>query len=242
MSEAIKRYVLGYDPGGDGNHGIALLEVAEQDQRWMPVQLYAEVRSTVADVIHFVHERVGQRGVIVASGIDTLTAWSTKTSGWRPADVRLRSYEDYAPVTHSVKSPNGLRGAMSINGAILLHWLKGRDDHGGIITESHPKVTFFALTCLNGAPSLHPWATRDRRGVLRASKQQADDFLRGWLGMASLAGFGEATTDDGFDACIGCVAALKGLNREWTHDLHQPDDPEVVHPFGQTHYWWPHPL
>ena len=45
--------------------------------------------------------------------------------------------------------------------------------------------------------------------------------------------------DNGFDALMVCLAALRGLNGHWTLDLHQVGRATEVHPLGHTHYWWP---
>ena len=85
------------------------------------------------------------------------------------------------------------------------------------VTEAHPKVCYYAETGRK-----HNWA---------------DEHAR-----AQMLGQGTAA-DHAFDAAIGSLAALRGLNGEWPHDLHAepPIDgrPENVHPFGLTNFWWP---
>jgi hypothetical protein len=49
-------------------------------------------------------------------------------------------------------------------------------------------------------------------------------------------------SDDTFDAGLAALAALRGLNREWTLDLHAPvsgDRDFRVRFCGPTHFWWP---
>ena len=78
-----------------------------------------------------------------AFGIDTLTLWSTGPAGWRPADRALRTA--YPAVATSVTAPNSLYGAMPINGiAVAMVLCKAFERLR--ITETHPKVLYFALT------------------------------------------------------------------------------------------------
>ena len=81
---------------------------------------------------------------------------------------------------------------------------------------------------------LHAWA-QDR------------DLMTAWLLEALGANpdsvdFGH--DDHAFDAALSLLPALRGLNGDWTLDLHTLHDPKTGAPVrfaGSTHYWWPTP-
>lgn len=228
MQPADRHLVLGYDPGGNGRHGLAVLQVQQQQGLWVASRIVAlKALPDVQAVVACAEAYIGS-GVLVATGIDTLTAWSGGPSGWRLADLWLR--QRYPTVNNSVASPNSLFGSMSIGGSLLLHWLSQRQDHGGMVTEAHPKVCYHAMR-----QELHPWAKHAKPG----------QRTEGWRWLLQELGLGlhdEALAEDadhGFDALMGCLAALRGLNGQWTLDLHEAGRPMEVHPFGRTHYWWP---
>lgn len=226
-----KQYILGYDPGGNGDHGVALMEVEKRGDRFEPIGLPVfKTCKTVSDVIRSVETEL-KDGTLVATGIDTLTAWSHSWSGRRPADASLQ--ERYKGVAASVDSPNHINGAMAINGALVLHWLNARKDKGGVVTEAHPKVCFFALW---DGKARHPWASQLTPPP--AELLESKKWLLGQLHLsdALLPNFG--AQDHTFDALLSCLAAWKGLNKDWTADLHKLRG-DIVHPFFATHYWWP---
>src|SRR5262249_3810366 len=103
--------LVGYDPGGDGAHGIALLSV---DDHGRATSLSTRTFETTEGVIAHL-ERLP---AVAALGVDTLTCWSTGTGGWRPADRWLR--DRYKLVRNSVMTPNGLAGSMGLNGMSVL--------------------------------------------------------------------------------------------------------------------------
>ena len=237
MKPTKKYYIFGYDPGGKDGHGVAMLKVRKNGIAWEAEGLELNQLQTVDEVIAWLKRILGKKGKIVASGIDTLTAWSQAKGGWRPADKWLR--KSYKLVENSVITPNGIQGSMCLNGAMILRWLQSRRDRGGKITEAHPKVCFFAL---RNQEERHPWAKAqtERNGVTPrpcANKEEASRDLLVWLGLAPDSITIPSEHDHCFDAVLGCLAALKGLNREWPLDLH--DGADVIHPFGLTHYWWP---
>ena len=80
---------MGYDPGGENAHGVALLEVREHNDRWYPTSLQVAETRCLRDAIAWFEQRTAA-GRIVAAGIDTLTEWNTGTCGWRAADLWLR--------------------------------------------------------------------------------------------------------------------------------------------------------
>ena len=98
---------LGFDPGGDRNFGVALLDGD---------RMIASTASNVDEVINWSVRECGSRQP-VAAGIDTLLHWSTGKSGTRPCDLFLRA--KYPAAKNSVMTPNSLYGAMAIGGMAL---------------------------------------------------------------------------------------------------------------------------
>src|SRR5438105_3382447 len=130
MATPSRNFVLGYDPGGNGRHGLVILEVANHRGLWLGsrVTLLEECRDG-NDVIGRAGKCIG-KGTLLASGVDTLTAWSGNPAGWRCADKWLRNQKNWAAVHRSIKSPNSLRGSMIVGGNLLLLWLAQRPDRG----------------------------------------------------------------------------------------------------------------
>jgi hypothetical protein len=228
MHAAANHFVLGYDPGGNNRHGLAVLQVHQRQGLWVASRITAlETLSDVKAVMICVENHIGA-GALVATGLDTLTAWSLESSGWRQADCWLR--EQYPDVKNSVASPNSLFGVMSISGSLLLHWLAQRQGGGGMITEAHPKVCYYAMR-----RAVHPWAKHAKPGQHAEGWQ----WLEQELGIDVPDSVKTKKPDHEFDALMGCLAALRGLNGQWKLDLHEAGRATEVHPFGQTHYWWP---
>lgn len=220
-------FLLGYDPGGEQAHGVALAEVVHSDGRWCVQGLHLLTASSVGEVVVWVEGQT-QGGRLLAVGLDTLTEWNSGPGGWRPADFWLR--RTYPAVRLSVTPPNALFGAMAINGAAFLHLLAPRFQQDGTqVTEAHPKVLHHALTGRK-----HAWA--QDRGLMTAWLLEA-------LGASpDSVDFGH--DDHAFDAALSLLPALRGLNGDWTLDLHTLHDPKTGAPVrfaGSTHYWWPTP-
>jgi len=219
--------LLGYDPGGERAHGLALCEVAQVEGRWCPLSLHVATASSVREVVAWVESRaVGAR--LLAVGLDTLTEWNSGSGGWRPADFWLR--KAYPTVRLSVTPPNALFGSMAVNGASFLHLMALRFQQDETqITEAHPKVLYHAMTGRK-----HAWATDQ-------------EFMATWL-LQELgldlppSAFGPE--DHPFDAALSLLPTLRGLNRDWNLDLHTLQNPKTgdrVTFAGPTHYWWPSP-
>lgn len=167
-------FILGYDPGGNDKHGVAVLEVAPEKQRWRATSLPLLTEcQTVHQVIDLV-EKTLRDCALIACGIDTLTAWSSSESGWRPADKLLRTC--YHRAKNSVDNPNHINGSMSLNGALVLHWLSQRADKGGMITEAHPKVCYYAIRNVR-----HPWWRADKNRAYGRKARSAQRSAKAWL-------------------------------------------------------------
>lgn len=120
---------------------------------------------------------------------------------------------------------------MAVNGAAFLVRLQTRfQGDRTMITEAHPKVCVYALTGRR-----YRWdedSVRLRNWLLSELKVDGRDDI----------GFGKK--DHCFDAAIGALAALRGLNGDWPLDLHDLPDVDYsgrVRFCGRTHYWWPGP-
>ena len=217
--------MVGYDPGGSSCYGLATLRVLEVSGRWRAHSLAITTAATVGDAVSLVRSNCAEARIL-ALGLDTLTEWSAGLSGWRPADRWLRQM--YPSVASSVISPNYISGSMAVNGAAFLVLLSERlRADGTMVTEAHPKVCFFAQT-----GERHNW--KDHKDAMIM-------WLMGELGLGSqtIAFGGE---DHCFDAAIAALAALRGVNGEWSLDLHALPlaNPEHrISPIGPTHYWWP---
>jgi hypothetical protein len=224
-------YVIGYDPGGNGRHGLAALRIEERGGRWEPLDLFVTTGGSLQDVVRWV-DTVCRNTRIVAAGVDTLTEWNSGHSGYRPADVWLR--ENYPELAPSVVAPNSMAGSMAINGGAFLLSMADRFGADSTkVTEAHPKVCYRALT---GAPKAD-WENEP------ADRQRMVDWLIGELGVGSP---NELCVKDDhrFDAATAALAALRGLNGDWTLDLHALPDKDYsrrIQFCGPTHYWWPNP-
>ncbi|MGO8752504.1 MAG: DUF429 domain-containing protein [Thermoguttaceae bacterium] len=203
---------LGYDPGGGGAHGVAAINGQQA------------MCGTVATAEHAINW-FGERCVSCAPsafGIDTLTLWSTGPAAWRPADRALRA--TYPAVAASVTAPNSLYGAMPINGVAVA--LALRNDFKMLkVTETHPKVLYFALA----------QAEYDFAG-------HRDQMVEWFFGLANLP-VCEVATEHAWDALLSALAARQWNTGQWNNDLHQlpPDDGErlIFPPDLESHYVWP---
>lgn len=142
MTPDIGRCYLGYDPGGNGKHGVAAICV----QADAVVKIELDTVDAASDVLKWFlcQNRIARLGPAVGIGVDTLTYWSGGNSGWRKADIHLRDI--YPDVKGSVASANSLYGSMGLNGMFVLRRLRDRNQCL-YVTETHPKVLHRALFC-----------------------------------------------------------------------------------------------
>jgi hypothetical protein len=128
-SNTMTGMVVGYDPGGNGAHGFAVLRIRNDK----PSGLETITLESAENIIRLIEHMTS----IIALGVDTLTCLCTGVGGWRPADRWLR--EKCKQVRNSVVAPNSLFGSMGLNGMAVLVEAK-RKFPGLVITETHPKV------------------------------------------------------------------------------------------------------
>jgi len=204
--------IMGYDPGGNSNHGIAFFSFS--NGKLISHDIYT--LATAQEVI----EQSKNYNDILAIGIDTLTCWSTGHSRWRPADRWLRN--KYHAISQSIASSNSLYGSMGINGMSVL--ISMREDNPVInITETHPKVLYHALTN-------EPYDYNNNHIVM-------DNLLSNRLKTTIT-----TRNDHEWDAAISVYAAINGMLEIWRTDLHQissSQDEKLITPCGKTNYWWP---
>ena len=204
--------IAGYDPGGNGRHGVALAHFANGACTKLSVKTMPDAEAVIL--------WLEDAGALEGIGIDTLACWSTGPSGWRPADLWLG--KQYKPLQSSVVSPNGLYGSMGLNGMAVLQAI--RKSHPSLrITETHPKVLYYAL-----AGTKCNYVT---------NSQQMDAWLSEWLGVTAT-----TTNDHEWDAAVSVLSALRGIEGAWTHDLFKEpsgNTGRLVFPSGPANYWWP---
>ena len=204
--------IVGYDPGGNSNHGVASLIV----DNGRPTELsFTTVQNAQAALDWFA---IGE--IPVAAGIDTLTVLSMGDSGWRPADLWLRG--NYPQVQNSVVNPNYLQGAMSLNGLAVMVSLRSLSE-GILISETHPKILYYHLAGI--------------QYNYRINQELMNEQLSQWVGLSI-----NTEKDHEWDAAASCFAVYEGISRRWTTDLHQLPaiaDEVSIHIGGASHFYWP---
>jgi hypothetical protein len=207
----VKLY-LGYDPGGGGAHGVAAI---------VGGRVHCATVVTAQAAIEWFQEQA-QGFAPAALGVDTLTLWSTGPAGWRPADRALRAF--YPPVANSVAAPNSLYGSMPING-MLVTLLVDKACGNLKVTETHPKVLYYALT-----QSVYDYANRGSQMVQE---------LEAWIDLGRC----DIKSEHAWDALVSAYAAREWDLGHWMTDLHQlpcADGESLFFPEGPAaHYAWP---
>lgn len=203
---------LGYDPGGNGNHGVAAIEGGK---------VSCDTMRTAKKAIEWFHNYCNDHEP-AALGIDTLTMWSTGPSGWRPADRALRAA--YPDVANSVAASNSLYGSMPINGVAVARELL-RAFPKLRITETHPKVLYFALT-----------------GLVYDFVQHREIMTQQLLDLVAVKSC-EVRTDHEWDALLSAYAAQQWVTDQWQTDLHlltASADEALIPAHGtEAYYAWP---
>ncbi|WP_444926998.1 hypothetical protein ACJJI4_02990 [Microbulbifer sp. TRSA002] len=204
--------ILGYDPGGNGVHGVALATI--NDNQILDLEI--QTLSTAEDVIKF----ASQATTVDVLAIDTLTIWSTGLSGWRPADRWLK--QRYRKITHSIASANSLFGSMGLNGMSVMSELRKKNPNIRI-TETHPKVLYFELA--------------GDKYDYKFSSHSMNAFVSDLLGVRI-----NTANDHEWDAVVSVYAAIMGYSGQWPtnlHDLATENTERLVKPAGNSEYWWP---
>lgn len=204
--------IIGYDPGGNGSHGVALARYVNGELISIEVETYNTANS-VLDIMLSCAD-------LMAIGVDTLTCWSTGESGWRPADRWLK--EHYPITTNSVLSANSLSGSMGLNGMSVL--IEARNQFPQVhISETHPKVLYHELS--------------GKKYDYKHLNIEMDELVGNYLGTPI-----RTKNDHEWDALISIYAVYSGFSGYWQHDLHSIESStseKLVTPCGVSQYWWP---
>ena len=203
---------FGYDPGGGGAHGVASIDGAN---------VSCDTLATAQDAITWFSDRSAGRADVVL-GVDAFTLWSSGPSGWRPADRALRAR--FPEVIDSVTAPNSLRGAMPVNGAVVMRALGTRC--GKLrVTETHPKVLYFALT--------------NQVYNFGQNSVQMIEHLAAWIGAGAIA----VPSEHAWDAVVSAYAARQWHTGAWPANLHglpnQPYEELIPVQGNRAFYGWP---
>lgn len=204
--------IIGYDPGGNTNHGLTRLVF----KNGSITEGITQSLDNVGQVIKIAQEESSLIGV----GVDTLTCWSTGASGWRPADLWLK--QKYREIQNSIISPNGLYGSMVINGMSLLVALR-KQRHDLFITETHPKVLF--------------WFLKHEKHDYKNKKNLMDEVLIKQIGVRI-----SPANEHEWDSAISAFATLQSVKGIWKHDLHKipmAGKERLISPCGTTYFFWP---
>lgn len=236
---------LGYDPGGNDGHGVASFRV---DQSGHITETQSDTRRTVQGVLDWFHGTVGHLGSVRAVGIDTLTYWSSRDSGWRDADEWLR--KRYENASASVVALNSMYSSMSVNGMFVL--LRLREVYPGLyVTETHPKVLHFALAA--GRPEDRRYPSRRKKdGKFLETKKafekrvfvDSPDMnrrLADWTKVDIGALPKKPKNSHEWDALISAWAAFQAKSRKWKIDLVslEEDRDHLLFPSAGVEYRWP---
>jgi predicted nuclease with RNAse H fold len=199
--------VVGFDPGGERGFGCCVLRANRFETR------------TVSSIDEAMRWAIAECGddIPVSAGIDTLLHWSDGLAGWRRADLFLR--KSYPKARASVMPPNALYGAMAVGGVGLALRLRERW-HAITLTETHPKVLFYALS---------------------GDRYRPEDVKSAALWFVEkhhLPPVGERIDEHQFDALISAWAARQGRARQ-RPDLCEPHSADMIFPAGPVSYLWP---
>ena len=206
----VEQVFLGYDPGGAGANGAAILRVPVGGAPSGAVTTLG----SVDEVLDWFRSSVGKADP-EATGIDTMLSWATGQSGWRPMDLHLRM--TYPSVQHSVFSSNSAAGSMAVQGMAMA--LRLRQVWSDIqLNETHPKVLYFALTQI-------PYSFG----------QPMITWLTNMIGMTNSPVIGN---DHEWDALISAWATWQGQSGTWATDL-MAGVQGILLPAGSVTYFWP---
>ncbi len=204
---------LGYAPGGSARatskSGVSIIRASADTIR-------SETGSVgcVDEAMDWYFDRL-RNDTPSAVGVDVLMFWETSRCGWRGADRWLRS--TYSPIMRSVLPSNSVQGAAAIQGMALAVSLR-RNWPEIILTETHPRVLYYAMT-----GNRYEWSPK--------VAQWLRDSVGSELGAA-------IQTQNEWSALTSAWTAMMGHSGTWSHDLRQYTK-AAVEPAGPVMFWWP---
>ena len=157
---------LGYDPGGMGNNGVAVAEIAEDGS-------FLHEFTQDCDVVRDVYEwlKLNSSGA-VALGIDTLLAWSIDASRTCDDELRNKYREKCRNEKGRVLQQASIWGSVAIHGVLVAKEAQRMEIP---IFESHPTLLVCAIKGVD----------EQSENLLRAynnkkSPHQADALVAAW--------------------------------------------------------------
>lgn len=207
--------VLGFDPGGDGQFGWAVLE---RDGRGTPSARNTGTSSHAEGALGAALACLSSEDTILGVGIDSPLFWTPR--GERVADRRIRQRIRELGAPHAagtVQHPNSLRGACVVQGLTLALLLRRRRLDMPI-TEAHPKALLWILGLANGERSAEQVSVADLNAFVTCNSVVCEHER---------------------DAVLGGVAAFAMSDRwpSW-RDL-VAEEPEAILVAGEVAYWFP---
>ena len=204
---------LGYAPGGSARatskSGVSIIRSSAGAIR-------SETGSVacVDEAMDWYYDRLRQ-DTPSAIGIDVLMFWETSRCGWRGADRWLRA--TYSPIMRSVLPSNSVQGAAAIQGMALAVSLR-KDWPGIILTETHPRVLYYAVT-----GNRYEWSPKVAQWLLDSVGSEGGASIQ---------------TQNEWSALTSAWTAMMGHSGTWNHDLRQYSK-SAVEPAGPVIFWWP---
>lgn len=213
------KVVLGFDPGGPGGFGWAVLQMQKQDP---PAVRACGCGDGARDVVAAAM-RAARGDAIVAAGIDAPMFWSLGAS--RDADNRVRrAVLNRGGSSGTVQAVNSLRGACLAQGLLAAHLLR-LEAPSLPITEAHPKAVLWHLGILS--------PTR-RKGKGLAELDAANLIARG----ASQTEAQDEHVRDAVVSAVGAWAMVVGTISGWENIASiGRDDYTPLAPLPE--YWMP---
>ncbi len=210
---------LGFDPGGIGNFGCAILNFEDFTASVKTV-------SSVDEAMKWIGEVTSRSCKPQAIGIDTLMHWQTTQSGWRGADEYLKRLYPDKEIKKSIAACNSLYSAMTVQGITLATYIR-KTWPDVTITETHPKLLWYEL---NDREYPRKQNVENVLGELNEHMRQLEIVCN------------ELRNDHEYDALLSAWAAGKGITDNWEDIVGFKAEQQInenVYPIDRAKYYWP---